>query len=64
MIVQKVIFRLIWALNGDLLIERLCRMSRVLINNDVSSLYPNLVRLFNYSSRNQSDKDSYVKILT
>ena len=38
-------------------------MSRVLINNDVSSLYPNLVRLFNYSSRNQSDKDSYVKIL-
>ena len=38
-------------------------MSRILINNDVSSLYPNLVRIYGYSSRNQSDKDSYVKIL-
>lgn len=38
-------------------------MSRVLINNDVASLYPNLVRVYGYSSRNQSDKDSYVKIL-
>lgn len=38
-------------------------MGRVLINNDVSSLYPNLVRLYGYSSRNQSDKNSYVKIL-
>lgn len=38
-------------------------MARVLINNDVSSLYPNLVRIYGYSSRNQSDKDSYVKIL-
>lgn len=38
-------------------------MSRILINNDVSSLYPNLVRIYGYSSRNQSDKDSYVEIL-
>lgn len=38
-------------------------MGRVLINNDVSSLYPNLVRIYGYSSRNQKDKDSYVKIL-
>lgn len=38
-------------------------MARVLVNNDVSSLYPNLVRIYGYSSRNQSDKDSYVKIL-
>ena len=38
-------------------------MSRILINNDVSSLYPNLVRIYGYSSRNQSDRDSYVKIL-
>ena len=38
-------------------------MARVLVNNDVSSLYPNLVRIYGYSSRNQQDKDSYVKIL-
>lgn len=38
-------------------------MARVLVNNDVSSLYPNLVRIYGYSSRNQKDKDSYVKIL-
>lgn len=38
-------------------------MTRVLVNNDVSSLYPNLVRIYGYSSRNQSNKDSYVKIL-
>ena len=38
-------------------------MSRILINNDVASLYPNLVRVYGYSSRNQSDKNSYVKIL-
>lgn len=38
-------------------------MTRVLVNNDVSSLYPNLVRIYGYSSRNQKDKDSYVKIL-
>lgn len=36
---------------------------RVLVNWDFTSLYPNLVRLFGYSSRNQEDKDAYVNIL-
>ena len=38
-------------------------MTRVLENWDVSSLYPNLVRLYGYSSRNQQDKDAYVNLL-
>lgn len=36
---------------------------RVLENWDVTSLYPNLVRIYGYSSRNQKDKDAYVKLL-
>ena len=36
---------------------------RLLLNYDVASLYPNLVRIFGYSSRNQEDKDAYVEIL-
>lgn len=39
-------------------------MTRILENWDVSSLYPNLVRLYGYSSRNQQDKDAYVNLLT
>lgn len=38
-------------------------MSKVLENWDVSSLYPNLVRLYGYSSRNQQDKKAYVDLL-
>ena len=38
-------------------------MTRILENWDVSSLYPNLVRLYGYSSRNQQDKDAYVNLL-
>lgn len=38
-------------------------MARVLVNDDVSSLYPNLVRIFGYNSRNQKDKDAYVNLL-
>lgn len=37
---------------------------RVLENWDVSSLYPNLVRLYGYSSRNQKDKQAYVDLLS
>lgn len=36
---------------------------RVLENWDVGSLYPNLVRLYDYSSRNQKDKQAYVDLL-
>lgn len=36
---------------------------RVLENWDVGSLYPNLVRLYGYSSRNQKDKQAYVDLL-
>lgn len=36
---------------------------RVLENWDVSSLYPNLVRLYGYSSRNQKDKKAYIDLL-
>ena len=36
---------------------------RVLENWDVSSLYPNLVRIYGYSSRNQKDKQAYVDLL-
>lgn len=39
-------------------------MTRILENWDVSSLYPNLVRLYGYSSRNQQDKDAYVNLLS
>lgn len=35
----------------------------LLINNDVTSYYPNSIRLYGYSSRNQQDKDAYVKVL-
>lgn len=38
-------------------------MSRILLNFDVSSLYPNIVRIFGYSSRNQKDKNKYVETL-
>jgi len=37
---------------------------KVLCNWDFTSLYPNLVRLFGYSSRNQKDKGAYVNILS
>lgn len=36
---------------------------KLLCNFDVSSLYPNIVRIFGYSSRNQSNKQSYVDIV-
>lgn len=36
---------------------------RILCNFDVSSLYPNLVRLYGYSSRSQKDKNAYVNLL-
>lgn len=36
---------------------------RILCNWDFTSLYPNLVRLFGYSSRSQSDRDGYVNVL-
>ena len=36
---------------------------RVLENWDVGSLYPNLVRLYGYSSRNQKDKQAYIDLL-
>lgn len=39
------------------------KMAKVLENWDVASLYPNLVRLFGYSSRNQKDKKAYVDLL-
>lgn len=39
-------------------------MSRILLNFDVSSLYPNAVRLFGYSSRNQPSADDYVNLLS
>ena len=38
-------------------------MSKVLENWDVASLYPNLVRIYGYSSRNQSNKQSYIDLL-
>lgn len=38
-------------------------MTRILRNHDVSSLYPNLVRLYGYSSRNQKDKKAYTDLL-
>lgn len=39
-------------------------MARILENWDVSSLYPNLVRLYGYSSRNQKNKNAYVDLLS
>ena len=39
-------------------------MSRILLNFDVASLYPNAVRLFGYSSRNQPSADDYVNLLS
>jgi hypothetical protein len=36
---------------------------RVLLNHDVASLYPNLIRIFGYSSRNQEDKNAYNDLL-
>lgn len=38
-------------------------MARILCNSDVSSLYPNVVRIYGYSSRNQKDKQAYVDLL-
>lgn len=38
-------------------------MTRILLNYDVSSLYPNLVRLYGYVSRNQRDKNAYTDLL-
>lgn len=35
----------------------------LLINDDVTSYYPNSVRLYGYSSRNQKDKQAYVNVL-
>ena len=39
-------------------------VSKVLENWDVASLYPNLVRLYGYSSRNQKDKKAYTDLLS
>lgn len=36
---------------------------RILENWDVTSLYPNLARIYGYSSRNQKDKQAYVNLL-
>ena len=36
---------------------------RILENWDVTSLYPNLARVYGYSSRNQKDKEAYVNLL-
>ena len=36
---------------------------KLLCNFDVSSLYPNIVRIFGYSSRSQSNKQAYVDIV-
>lgn len=36
---------------------------RILENWDVTSLYPNLARIYGYSSRNQKDKEAYVNLL-
>lgn len=36
---------------------------RVLENRDVTSLYPSLVELYNYSSRNQPDAYAYIDLL-
>lgn len=36
----------------------------LLINDDVTSYYPNAVRLYGYSSRNQKDKNAYIKVLS
>ena len=38
-------------------------MTKVLENWDVASLYPNLIRIFGYSSRNQEDKNAYNDLL-
>ena len=38
-------------------------MARILCNFDVASLYPSLVRIFGYSSRNQKDKNKYIETL-
>lgn len=38
-------------------------MAQILCNFDVGSLYPNLVRLYGYSSRSQKDKNAYVNLL-
>ena len=38
-------------------------MARILCNFDVASLYPTLVRIFGYSSRNQKDKNKYIETL-
>lgn len=38
-------------------------MTKILLNYDVASLYPNLIRLFGYTSRNQEDKNAYVDLL-
>jgi len=38
-------------------------VAKLLLNFDVSSLYPNLVRIFGYSSRNQQEKQSYTNLL-
>lgn len=39
------------------------KSKKVLCNWDYTSLYPNIVRIFGYSSRNQSYKDAYVDLL-
>ena len=41
-----------------------CTVARILLNFDVASLYPNAVRLFGYSSRNQESADDYVNLLS
>jgi len=38
-------------------------VARILCNFDVASLYPTLVRIFGYSSRNQKDKNKYIETL-
>ena len=38
-------------------------MARILCNFDVASLYPSIVKIYGYSSRNQKDKGKYVETL-
>lgn len=37
-------------------------MKRLLLNYDVSSLYPSLICEYNYSSRNQPDANKYKEL--
>lgn len=48
---------------GNITKKAVISIVKVLENWDVSSLYPNEVRIFGYSSRNQKDKQAYIDLL-